>query len=336
MPRRFEGDETWRTLLDWTKEQKASERLAGAILQSEEYKEVDPSHPLGGQDGGKDILCQKDGLTFVGAVYFPRGQQSFKDIKKKFTDDVTGVKKNNADGIVFVTNQELRLGERKELAEINKDVTVELYHLERLTQVLNVPKNYGIRLEYLDIDVTKEEYLAFIANRDDEHYRRLKELERRLDSVLDRIEKQSKDIIGYATGSESLAYFQPEITPGIAIIGLTLCHDESQYPVFDIWVYYEILGSQLPIQTMQCGTLHAGQTQPSVLTVDMTHKDRLAINVTLQFRTKHLTQFFRFFKTQGEIVVAYKTQDLDNTVIHRQVSEKIPGYDPKDPDAVFK
>jgi hypothetical protein len=92
VPRRLEGDETWRTLLDWTKEQKASERLAGAILQSEDYKEIDPSHPLGGQDGGKDILCRKDGFMFVGAVYFPRGQQPFTAIKKKFADDLEGVK----------------------------------------------------------------------------------------------------------------------------------------------------------------------------------------------------------------------------------------------------
>jgi hypothetical protein len=83
-------DETWHRLRDWTNGQAPSERLAAQILLHEGYKGLDPSHPLGGKDGKKDAVCQKDGQQWLMAVYFPRGQQSFKVIKKKFLDDLRG------------------------------------------------------------------------------------------------------------------------------------------------------------------------------------------------------------------------------------------------------
>ncbi|MCI2254094.1 hypothetical protein L2D08_06925 [Domibacillus sp. PGB-M46] len=58
--RRINGDETWNRLREWTKGQTAAERLAGHILNSEGFESIDPSHPLGGPDGIKDIICTKD------------------------------------------------------------------------------------------------------------------------------------------------------------------------------------------------------------------------------------------------------------------------------------
>jgi len=49
------------------------------------------------------------------AVYFPRGQQTFNDIRTKFEGDCVGAKQNSAKGIAFVTNQELTLGQRETL-----------------------------------------------------------------------------------------------------------------------------------------------------------------------------------------------------------------------------
>lgn len=59
--RRNEGQETWHRLIEWDRGQAASERLAALILKVEGYKEIDPSHPLGGKDGLKDIC-----LTYKG------------------------------------------------------------------------------------------------------------------------------------------------------------------------------------------------------------------------------------------------------------------------------
>jgi hypothetical protein len=234
--RSLDGDETWRLLLYWTKEQKASERLTASILENEKYS-VDPSHPLGGKDGGKDLICLKDGLKLIGAAYFPRDQQSFTDIKKKFRNDLQGVSKNEASGIIFVTNQELKLGERKELIVLGGENIVELYHLERLVTILNSPSNYGIRYEYLDIEITKEELLAFHESRDRNYFERIEQVNRRLDELLQQFERTTEDTIGFLTGGDSYVkiYMTPEFfdEPGkILIMGELV----GKYPVFDVGI----------------------------------------------------------------------------------------------------
>jgi hypothetical protein len=161
--RQTEGGETWRRLREWSRAQAASERLAAHILRSQGYKEVDPSHPLGGKDGLKDTICSKEGLKFIGASYFPRGQKSLAALTKKFDGDLKGVATNNAQGFAFLTNQELTLAQRKGLIKIARGVRLDLFHLERIAQILDSPPCYGIRLEFLDIEMSKEEQLAFLA-----------------------------------------------------------------------------------------------------------------------------------------------------------------------------
>src|SRR4051794_15581407 len=113
--RRTSGSETWARLQEWISGQAAAERLASQILMAEGFQAVDPSHPLGGPDGLKDMVCLRNGEKWIGAAYFPRGKKSTAGVKKKFSGDLLGVKKNEAQGLAFVTNQELSLGDRKEL-----------------------------------------------------------------------------------------------------------------------------------------------------------------------------------------------------------------------------
>lgn len=145
-------DETWHRLREWTNGQPPSERMAAQILLHEGYTNLDPSHPLGGRDGTKDAICQKDGQRWVMAVYFPRGQKSFNDIEEKFLNDLKGVQSNKVDAIAFVTNQELRLAEREALCKAAGVVSVDLFHLEKITAILDQPKMHGIRKQFLGID----------------------------------------------------------------------------------------------------------------------------------------------------------------------------------------
>lgn len=181
--RRNEGHETWERLKNWARGQTASERLAAQLLRADGFTSIDPSHPLGGQDGLKDALCMKDDIKWIAAAYFPRGQKGFTNIKKKFSEDLLGVKENDADGLAFVTNQELKLSERKKLLEIAKPYRTELFHLERISFLLDSPQCYGIRLEFLDIEMTKEEQLAFIASRDEI----IIKLHSNLDTIVDQL-----------------------------------------------------------------------------------------------------------------------------------------------------
>jgi len=200
MTRRTDGRETWHALLNWDKGPMPSERLAGILLSADGYESVDPSHPLGGKDGKKDLQMAKDGLQLIGAIYFPRGQQSFTEIKNKFAGDLKGVESNKKNGIVFFTNQELRLAERNELQQMAGHKVVEIYHLERIALLLNTPSNYGIRTEFLDIDMTNAELVALYAQRDKQHLDQLASLSARLDDAVN-------DLSGYVTGGDSYPSF---------------------------------------------------------------------------------------------------------------------------------
>lgn len=127
----------------------------------EGYKDIDPIHPRGGKDGGKDILCTKGGIKFIAACYFPRGQKPFKKISDKFNGDLDGAIKNNTEGIVFVTNQEVKDSKRENLKKKVGSIKFDLLHLERIAHILNTPQGYGIRREFLDIEMNEEERVAY-------------------------------------------------------------------------------------------------------------------------------------------------------------------------------
>jgi hypothetical protein len=128
--RRREGRETWNRLKDWEKGQPASEILSAHILRIEGYQGIDPTHPRGGKDGGKDILCTKDGIKFIAACYFPRGQKPFKNISDKFNGDLAGA----------ITNQELKNSEIESLEKKAGLKKLDLFHLERIALILDSPQ----------------------------------------------------------------------------------------------------------------------------------------------------------------------------------------------------
>jgi hypothetical protein len=124
--------------------------LAAQVLDAEGYTSIDPAHPLGGPDGGKDARIKKDDELWIMAAYFPLGQQSFNDTKAKFVSDHAGVAGNDAKGMAFVTNQALSLGERNKLEEA-VGTPVDIFHLERVTHILDRRDMAGVRLQFLGI-----------------------------------------------------------------------------------------------------------------------------------------------------------------------------------------
>lgn len=133
--------------------QAPSERMAALILDEEGYGNIDPAHPLGGPDGGADALIQRNGETWVMAVYFPRGQKGIQEISDKFVSDIekARTKVPKPVGVAFVTNQELRLAEREQLRTLGGETDVDLFHLERLTTILDRPGMASVREQFLGI-----------------------------------------------------------------------------------------------------------------------------------------------------------------------------------------
>ncbi len=154
---------TYQILINWDKGQAFAERMSAKIIGIEGYQEIDPQSPVGGPDGTKDIICYKDGKKFVVGCYFPNGQKAFKDIQEKFDGDILGVAKNNAQGFVFVTNQKITPGERITLCQ-NQTFETIILHGERVCGILDSPKGYGVRLEYLGIELNKAEQISFLSS----------------------------------------------------------------------------------------------------------------------------------------------------------------------------
>lgn len=125
--------------------------LSWQVIAAAGYRKIDPSHPHGGPDKGADALCEKDGEKWVLAVYFARGEKTYTTIKNKLVKDMKGAKSRGAVGIVFVTNQELRLSEREKLEQLDPDLKVDIFHLLRITEFLDEPKNARLLEDYLDV-----------------------------------------------------------------------------------------------------------------------------------------------------------------------------------------
>ena len=147
------------------------------------------------------MLCEFNNFKWIGAAYFPRGQQSFNEIKKKYRHDLEGVYRNEAKGIAFITNQELSLMERKILEEMDKTVDVRIYHLERIANIFNTPKMYGIRLEYLEIEMTKEEQLSYFSYVNEQGITRI---EQKLDNLCASILNQTEQISVFDDAEEEV------------------------------------------------------------------------------------------------------------------------------------
>lgn len=200
-------NETEISLINWRGGQTKAERLCAALLSIEGYHSIDPQCPLGGPDGLKDIVCVKDSWKYIGASYFPTTGQQFKSIKEKFEHDLDGVSANNANGLVFFTNQKITPKERTELEETAEAIgqTAQIYHVERIRALLDAPKGYGLRLEYLKIEMTKEEQLDFWSNWRGDFLEVLQRHELKFDAIVHKLDilfKSQSAILNEISGNK--------------------------------------------------------------------------------------------------------------------------------------
>ncbi len=77
--------------------------------------------------------------------------QATQTLTNSAPEATEGATSNNVDGLVFVTNQELRLAERESLSNLWSD-HIEIYHLERITAILDHPEMHSVRKQFIDID----------------------------------------------------------------------------------------------------------------------------------------------------------------------------------------
>ncbi len=154
---------------------KLRERLCTDLLSLDQrFSQVRSRSPKGGPDQGRDIeaVFESRYLAF-GAVGFIDGANDSapqrRQIRKKFRDDLASALKHRADLDVFVffTNVALTPTDqdelRKDARELKRTLIVELFTREQMRAALNTPKGFGLRLGYLDIEMSKSEQTSFFA-----------------------------------------------------------------------------------------------------------------------------------------------------------------------------
>jgi fido (protein-threonine AMPylation protein) len=157
--------ETEYKLLNWRGGSINAERICADLLIMQDFESVDPQSPLGGPDGAKDILCKKSNWEYVAAVYFAPLPKTFRSIKAKFVGDYKGVKKNNVNGIIFMTNQKLTPTNKKNLKSIALKDSKKciIYDNEAIRGLLDSGLGLPIRLQYLKIKLNKADQIAFFS-----------------------------------------------------------------------------------------------------------------------------------------------------------------------------
>jgi fido (protein-threonine AMPylation protein) len=184
--------------------------MCADILRIEGFEGINPQSPLGGADGGKDMLCSKVGMSFVVACYFPHQPLSFSHTRKKFRGDALAARKHGRDGFIFMTNQQLTPGERTELEVIAAKTGSRclIYGCEHLRIVLDSPEGYGVRLRHLGIGMSSEEQAAYFASSDKNIAAALNVQTRAIDRVaarVDRFARENRRLMGQTVAAVAKA-----------------------------------------------------------------------------------------------------------------------------------
>jgi hypothetical protein len=165
----MQTDERLRTWLD--SNQLARERVALAIIKTDKrFKNVQPRHPRGGPDGGRDIQASYESQeVFIAVGFLNSANDSDKDRRKtirKFKSDLKRAKEENKDlqNFIFITNVNLTTTQKRKSMEHARGKGIylcDIYDRERLRIVLDSPDGFAIRYQYLGISLSEAEQAAF-------------------------------------------------------------------------------------------------------------------------------------------------------------------------------
>nr|WP_321269638.1 hypothetical protein [uncultured Tolumonas sp.] len=168
----------------------------------------------------------------------------------------------------------------------------------------------------------------------------LTNIEHRVEQLIDRLEKHTKDFFGYTTGADSIAYFTPML-PSMNVLELGLTN-RSSYPVFDIQAECIDLNEKIDPgkgiwwtrHRFSLESIYPNKLMMGIYKFDMSKTDSLKINIFIQTRTSGVIQEIRAHKIDGQILIALRTRSGDK-IIENNVPPEFPGYDPQNMDAVF-
>jgi hypothetical protein len=170
--------------------------------------------------------------------------------------------------------------------------------------------------------------------RQDSTEKNFKALETRVSSVVEALEKQAKQFIGFMTGEGGYASFKFSCdSPWMISLRL---HNFSEYPIFDF--HSEIINLDEPIDVknrklwtrLRWNHQHlfpSQQVNTPAYIFDFSETKLLRLNIFIGTRSGLLYQQIRFLKIEDTFVHASRTWDGETTYAI-DVSPDYPGWDP--------
>ena len=198
MPATYETEQRLRSFLNGNQPQR--EKMCLALLPNMgNYSSVTPRRPEGGPDGAHDLEALFNGvLPTWGAVGFRNDAGSSTEdrnwAERKFKSDLDSALKEHPtlSGFVFFTNVDLTPGQHESLkryAYERKVTHVEVFDFHRIRDALDRPVGFIARLQYLDIEMSKDEQLGLVSNFGQELQKTLNSGFSRMERTLERLEK---------------------------------------------------------------------------------------------------------------------------------------------------
>lgn len=168
----YQTDERLKGFLDTN--QLHREQMCLAVLAIDKrFTNVQPRHPRGGPDGGRDIEAtyrrEQKAFGAVGFVNQANDSNEHKTrVTSKFKEDLKNALAANEKPTVFIffTNVNLTIGEKDDLIKIARSAGVifcEIFDRERIRIQLDSPDGFSIRFQYLQIILSEEEQASFFA-----------------------------------------------------------------------------------------------------------------------------------------------------------------------------
>ncbi|MES2462344.1 MAG: hypothetical protein V4671_17295 [Armatimonadota bacterium] len=168
------------------------ERMCLSVLAIDKrFSNVQPRHPEGGPDGGRDIVAVFEGeQTAFNTANDSREQK--REINKKFQHDLVSAlqAKQKPQVFIFLTNVGLTVGEKDNLVEQGKAKGLtycEIFDRERIRIALDSADGFSIRFQYLNITLSEAEQASFFARWGDDIQSVISNGFQKLENTLDRI-----------------------------------------------------------------------------------------------------------------------------------------------------
>ena len=165
-------------------------------------------------------------------------------------------------------------------------------------------------------------------------------IDSRVESLLEKLEKHTKDFMGYTIGADSVAYFMPMITKAETVeLGLI---NQSPYPVFDVQA--RLIDLDEPIdpskgklwtdQIFRLPSLFPNRIMMGAYRFDIRGRERLYVNIFIDTRGQGAIQQIRIARVNGAIQIATRTRTGD-TVVEQSVPDGFPGWNSENPNELF-